>query len=147
MKVDRIGQQFARIAKIIGEEPGEGDFGQCLQLFFEHLRANLVLPSEVTGVEDFQWEEYYVLGPGSPEEYAGLRATRPSYRDTYDLLGIRIGPRSQWMLFHDDIQAHVRRKSDEKEFVLGLAELRTVTKRSPNHQLLDDFAAFLVNYR
>jgi hypothetical protein len=55
---------------------------------------------------------------------------------------------SEWMLFAgDDIAAHVRRKSDGKEFVLGLAELSAVDKSSSNYRHLNDYAVFLVNYR
>jgi len=106
------------------------------------------LPCEVSGVEDFRWEEYYVLGPGSQKEYARLRQEQPSYRDRFDLFKIELGPISEWMLFEgEDIAAYVRRKSDKKEFILGLAELKAVDKKSSNYQLLDDFAVFLVNNR
>jgi len=55
---------------------------------------------------------------------------------------------SEWMLFGgEDIAARVRRKSDGKEFYLGLAELKAIDKRSPNYQLLDDYAVFFTNYR
>ena len=47
----------------------------------------------------------------------------------------------------EDIGAHVRRKSDGKEFWLGLAELKAVDKKSANHQLLDDYAVWFVNNR
>jgi len=48
---------------------------------------------------------------------------------------------------YEDIAAHVRRKSDGKEFALGLAELEAVDKDSPTHDLLDNYAVFFVNYR
>lgn len=47
----------------------------------------------------------------------------------------------------EDIAARVRRKSDGKEFYLGLAELKAIDKRSPSNQLLDDYAVFFTNYR
>ena len=117
-------------------------------MFYEHLRQHLVLPCEVTGTEDFRWEERYVLGSGDPKEYARLKKSHPSYRDHYELLKIEQDAVSEWMLFAgDDIAAHVRRKSDGKEFVLGLAELKAADKRSSNYRHLDDYAVFLVNYR
>ena len=51
------------------------------------------------------------------------------------------------MMFHEDIVAHVRRKSDGKEFDLGLAELQVTDKKSRNFQLIDDYAVWLVNNR
>jgi hypothetical protein len=55
---------------------------------------------------------------------------------------------SEWMMFGgEDIAAHVRRKSDGKEFGLGLAELEAVNKKSRNYQLLDDYAVWFVNNR
>jgi hypothetical protein len=45
------------------------------------------------------------------------------------------------------MDAHVRRISSGREFILGLAELKPVNKRSPNYRLLDDHAMFFVRYR
>ncbi len=47
----------------------------------------------------------------------------------------------------EDLAGHVRRKTDGKEFHLGLAEIKAVDKKSPNNQLLDDYAVWLVNNR
>lgn len=140
-------KQFQRIDAIVGDN-AEWDFAEALSMFYTHLRQHLVLPCDVTGTEDFRWEERYVLGPGDPKEYARLKKSQPSYRDHYELLKIEQDVVSEWMLFAgDDIAAHVRRKSDGKEFVLGLAELRTVDKSSSNYRHLNDYAVFLVNYR
>ena len=140
-------KQFQRIDAIVGDN-AERDFTEAMSMFYAHLRQHLVLPCDVTGTEDFRWEERYVLGPGDPKEYARLKKSQPSYRDYYELLRIEQDVVSEWMLFAgDDIAAHVRRKSDGKEFVLGLAELRTVDKSSSNYRHLNDYAVFLVNYR
>ena len=101
----------------------------------------------MTGTEDFRWEEPYVLGGWNPQEYKRLKKTQPSYTDKYDLLDIEQGWRSEWMMFSEDIVANVRRKSDGKQFDLGLAELRVTDEKSPNFQLLDDYAVWLVNNR
>jgi hypothetical protein len=50
-------------------------------------------------------------------------------------------------MFDEDIVAHVRRKSDGKEFDLGLAELQVTDKKSSNFQPIDDYAVWLVNNR
>ena len=66
---DKVDQQFERIGAVLGDD-AEQDLSTSVQTFFEHLQRFLTLPCEVTGVEDFQWEEYYVIGPGSQKEYA-----------------------------------------------------------------------------
>ena len=46
----------------------------------------------------------------------------------------------------DDIAAHVRRKSDKKRFVLGLAELKAVDAKSKNAELIEDFGVWVFSY-
>jgi len=140
-------EQFERIEAVVSGSEDQ-TLGEAVARFYEHLSRTLELPCEVTGVEDFNWEERYVIGPGSPKEWQRLRKTQPSYQDCYNLLKITNDEESEWMLFPgEDIAAHVRRKSDGKEFVLGLAELKATDKKSRNFQLLEDFAVFLVNNR
>lgn len=138
--------QDARIRAILGDSD-DMTWEEAVQRFCRHLTASLQLPCDVTGAEDFRWEEYYVFGPGDPEEYEELRKTRPSYQDTYELLSIDDGVRSKWMLFYGDLVASVRRRSDGKEFYLGLAELDVVDKHSPNRQLVDDYGVWFVSNR
>lgn len=144
--MDKYDEHRKRCDAIFGDKV-EADQEELLDVFFEHLKANLQLPCEVTGMEDFNWEEPYVFGGWSPAEYKMLKKTQPSYRDKYDLLDIEREGRSEWQLFCEDMLAHVRRKSDGKEFYLGLSELKTTDKKSPNHQLLDDYSIWLVNNR
>jgi hypothetical protein len=144
--VSKFDEQMKRWDAILGDA-AEGTQEEALEVFFKHLKANLQLPCEVTGIEDFRWEEPYVIGGWDQQEYKRLKKTQPSYRDKYDLLDIKQGEWSQWQMFDEDFVAHVRRKSDGKEFDLGLAELRVTDKKSPNFQLLDDYAVWLVNNR
>ena len=77
-----------------------------------------------------------------------IEASQPSYRDRYELLRIEREVDSEWMLFRgEDIAAHVRRKSDDTTFCLGLSELKAVGRRSRNYQLLDDYTVWFVNNR
>ncbi|MFH1264593.1 MAG: hypothetical protein ABIK89_02625 [Planctomycetota bacterium] len=139
--------QDARIGAIIGDDD-ESTFDDCVASFFDHLTTALRLPCDVTGIEDFRWEEYYVLGPGDPKEHEQLRKNQPSYEDTFELLAIEEDVVSDWMMYHgEDLAGHVRRKSDGKEFYLGLAEIEAVDKKSTNYQLLDDYAVWFVNNR
>lgn len=138
--------QFRRIEAILG--PGEDrDFDEDVRTFYDYLSRELKLPCEVTGIEDFGWEEPYVFGGLNPKDYERLKKFQPSYRDRYDLLVLELGGYSEWMLFGDDIMAHVRRKSDGREFWLGLSELKAVSEKSPHARLLHDYTVFFVNSR
>ena len=139
--------QDERIAAILGKIE-ELEFNETIDTFYEYLKTNLSLPCEVTGIEDFRWEEIYVFGPGDKEEYDHLKKTQPSYTDQYELLGIDCEAESGWMLFWgEDIGADVRRISDSKKFLLGLSELKATDKKSKNYQLLDDYSVWFVNNR
>jgi len=144
--MNKFDEQMRRWEAILGDA-AEGTQEEALDGFFKHMKANLQLPCEVTGTEDFRWEEPYVLGGWSEQDYKRLKKTQPSYTDKYELLDIGQDEWSEWMMFDEDILANVRRKSDGKEFCLGLAELRVTAKKSPNFQLVDDYAVWLVNSR
>ncbi len=140
-------EQESRIASLLGDLD-ECPFNEAISKFYDHLSHSLELPCDVTGIEDFRWEERYVFGPPKPKEYDRLRKKQPSFQDTFELLSIEQGVMSQWMLYAgEDLAAHVRRKSDGKEFCLGLAELEVTHKTSKNHQLLDDYVVYFINYR
>jgi hypothetical protein len=138
-------EQEQRILAVIGDVDIESD--EAIRRWYNHLLSRLKLPCEVTGIEDFQWEEFYVLGPGNKAEYQNLRRNRPSYRDLFEITAIDIDSDSEWSMFADDLKAHVRRKSDEKKFILGLSELEATKKNSYDYQLLHDYAVWHVNFR
>ena len=46
-----------RIEAIVGENGW--DIAEAMPRFLSHIQAHLVLPCEVTGQEDFNWEERY----------------------------------------------------------------------------------------
>ena len=142
--------QDIRIKEIVGEEEDEDeiDFEGCVDKFYNHLKASLQLPCNVTGIEDFRWEERYVIGPGNRKEYEQLRKNQPSYKDIFELLSIERESISEWMMYgYEDITGLVRRTSDGKEFYLGLAEIKAIDEKSVNYQLLDDYAVWFVNSR
>ena len=138
-------EQEERILAVIGGEDVEGD--EAYQRWYDYLTSRLVLPCDVTGIEDFQWEEFFVLGPGDKAEYKRLQRNQPSYRDVFELTSISLDSESRWCMFPDDLKAHVRRKTDGKKFVLGLSELKTTSKGSADYRLLHDYAVWLVNSR
>jgi hypothetical protein len=99
------------------------------------------------GYRRFSVEEFYVVGPGDKTEYQNLRRILPSYRDIFELTAIDLTSDSQWCMFHDELKAHVRRKTDGKEFILGLSELKARNKGAQEYQFLHDSSVWLVNYR
>lgn len=139
--------QDIRIEAIIGDDD-EISFDDCVDKFYNHFKASLQLPCDVTGIEAFRWEDRYVIGPGNPKEYERLRKNQPSYKDIFELLSIERDMISEWMLYGgEDLACQVRRKSDGKKFYLGLAEIKALDKKSVNYQLLDDYAVWFVNNR
>lgn len=145
--MDQSDEQRQRIAAVLGDASEESR-GVGIERFFQHLLTSLELPCDVTGIEDFAWEEIYVIGPGDPAEHRELCLTRPSYKDRFELLEIKKDVDSEWMMFHyEDLGAHVRRKPDRKEFRLGLSEIRVVGKTSLNKRLLDDYSVWFINSR
>ena len=136
-----IDKQDERISSIFGGEiPNVAE--ESLATYLAYLKEPLELPCELTGIEDFDWEEYYVLGPGDQKEYERLKKTRPSYRDKYDLLSLS-DEVDGWV----GILVNVKRVSDKKKFTLPLAELEATDERSKNYQLLDDYSVWFVNNR
>ena len=106
--------------------------------YLTSLKKHLRLPVRVTGIEDFPWEEPYVIGGWDQREYEELKKTKPSYTDKFDLLEILKPAR-------DDLIAKIRRLSDKKIFQIELSWLRCVDKRSPEYVILDDYSIWYVN--
>ena len=135
------------IAAILGSFE-DLDFDETIDPFYEYLKANLSLPCEVTGIEDFRQEEIYVFGPGDKEEYEQLKKTQPSYTDRYELFEIVRHAESPWaMCYEEDVSACVRRICDGKKFLLGLSELKATDKKTKIYQFLDDYSVWFVNNR
>jgi hypothetical protein len=136
----KFDKQRQRLADIFGTEGVPAVKTETLERYLDHLKQNLEFPCQLTGIEDFPWEEVYIIGPGDKEEHEQLRQTKPSYLDTYELLSF------------DDVKSrfgimvNVRRVSDKKTFILPLADLKATDKKSKNYELLDDFAAWFVNW-
>ena len=102
-------------------------------------------PFDVIGLEDFNWEEYYVLGPGDSDEYKKLKDTQPSYEDTFKVVDIKSGFYSEWVIDNNDFLAYAQRASDNKMFYLGLSEIKTLDENSKNQRLLDGYAEWFFN--
>jgi hypothetical protein len=143
---ERMGAAVDRVTAIVGAEVDDRE--AAVDKAFEWLQANLQLPCKVRAIEDLNWEEPYVFGGWDRREFKRLRKTQPSCEDEFQLLSISRGESSEWMLFGDeDIAARVKRISDDKLFILGLAELEAIDPTSANYQLLHDYAVWFVNTR
>jgi hypothetical protein len=139
--VPKLDAQDTRISAIFGGKiPDVTE--ESLETYRSYLQENLELPCQLTGIEDFAWEEYYVFGPGSQKEYENLKKTRPSYRDKFNLVSFE-----ELIDENVGILVEARRVSDRRKFTIPLAELGATEKKSKNYQLLDDYSVWFVNNR
>ena len=130
----------SKISQILGTEDIDVTL-ETIVKYFDYLKQNIQLPLQVTGLEDFPWEEYYVIGNGSPKEYARLKKTQPSYTDTFTI--------NEWknsLIQDNSISVNMCRVGDRKKFLLPLEDLKVVDETSANYQLLDDYIVWVVNY-
>lgn len=137
-------QQMKRIQAIlrVTDEEDMVVNDENLEKYFQYLNKNIVFPCIVTGIEDFRWEEFYVLGPGDKDEYEELKKTQPSYTDHYRILSF-----DDHYDEDNGILANVSRISDKGKFTLPLEDLEAVDRTSINYQILDDYSVWFVNYR
>ena len=136
---DRIAQILAD-GDIDNEEMQEKSSKTIIK-YLQYLKENIEFPCNVTGIDDFPWEEKYAFGHGNKKEYEQLKKDNPSYKDKFEIID-----------FYEDededetIMVRARRLSDQKEFVLDLDNLKSEYKKSKNYQLLDDYSVWYVNY-
>ncbi len=114
---------------------------ETLDIYKRFLEKNIDFPVKLTGIEDFNWEEFYIFGPGDKREYEELKKTRPSYKDIYSLIRIDEHIEEDYGLF-----VKVTRISDRKRFQIPLADLKAVDEKSKNYHLLDDYSVWCLNY-
>lgn len=114
---------------------------ETIEIYKAYLESKLTFPIKLTGIEDFDWEEFYVLGPGDHNEYEELKKTRPSYHDTFNMIRVDNYYDDDYGLF-----AKVTRVSDKKRFQIPLADLKVIDEKSNNYKILDDYSVWFVNY-
>ncbi len=137
----QLDTQDQRIADVFGTVDVPDVDTETLERYLAHLRTSLEFPCQVTGIESFEWEEYYMYEGGSEKEHARLRKTRPSCMDTYELLSFDndVDP-------EDGILVNVKRVSGKEAFVLALAKLEATKRKSANYQLLNDYAIWFTTW-
>jgi hypothetical protein len=116
---------------------------KTLSTYLKYLKNHVETPCQLTGIEDFEWEEAYVFGFGSKREYEKLKKTQPSYTDKFNLIDFIDDIDDEY----DGIFVNVQRLSDKKQFILPLADLKSTDRKSKNYQLLDDYSVWFVNNR
>ena len=116
---------------------------KTLSTYLKYLKNHVEIPCQLTGIEDFEWEEAYVFGFGSKREYEKLKKTQPSYTDKFNLIDFIDDIDDEY----DGIFVNVQRLSDKKQFILPLADLKSTDRKSKNYQLLDDYSVWFVNNR
>ena len=132
---ERTKQLLGKMFSDLSRSPG------TLEFYKSHLQNTLHFPVLVTGVEDFSWEEFYVLGPGDKHEYEMLKKTQPSYTDIFKMSQISSHFDIDYGLF-----AKLQRVSDRKRFELPLMDLKTVDLKSEDYRLVEDYSIWFVNY-
>jgi hypothetical protein len=132
-------EQDKRIEKILGISCERSK--QNTITYLQHLRKEIKFPCKLTGVEDFPWEEPYILGGWDKKEYEKLKKDNPSYTDEYELLEL-LEPTNN----DGDIIAKVKRATDRKVFKIGLSWLECVDSKHEDYKLLEDYSVWYVNY-
>lgn len=112
-----------------------------LKKYFKYLKQNIEFPCLVTGIEEFEWEEHYTIGPGSEKEYQKLKKKKPSYTDVFNLLKL-----DDRLNLESGVLAELERTTDSQKFTLPLAELEAVMEDSENAELLEDYSMWFFTY-
>jgi hypothetical protein len=140
--MDNYEKQEKRITGILGTKKLDVT-RKTLKTYLKYLKRHVEMPCQLTGIEDFEWEEPYVFGFGSKREYQELKKTQPSYTDKFNLIDFITDIDDEY----DGIFVNVQRLSDKKKFVLPLADLKSTDKKSKNYELLDDYSVWFLNNR
>lgn len=128
----------ARIKDIFGSKIN-ASFNTKVNFYLEYLKKEVSKPCYLTGTEDFEWEEEYVLGMGSKSKYENLKKNNPSYTDIFLLVDFldKIDP-------EDGIQVKVTRPKDGKTFTLSLIDLEANDENSRNYELIEDYSLWFL---
>ncbi len=132
-------EHHKKIQLILGENFRRNQ--QNSSRYLEYLKSAIKSPCRLTGIEDFPWEEPYVIGSWDKDEYEELKKENPSYTDAFDLLELlEPDPES------DDIVAKLKRLTDFKIFAVGLSWLKCLDSDDANCQLINDYSVWHTNY-
>ena len=140
-EAERAEEFEKRLKAILGQKQLEVS-EKTLKNYLEFLKKKVRLPCPVKASQEFEWEEYYLYGPGSKKEYEKLKKTRPSHTDMLQIIRFEDNIESE----DNGILVEVQRLTDKKNFMLNLYELEAVDEESASAELLNDYAVWFVNY-
>lgn len=113
-----------------------------LQKYLAYLNKSIHKPCILTGNQEFEWEEYYIFGPGTKKQHQKQRQTKASYIDRFKLINlIKEISESQ------GIMAEVERLSDKKIFIIPLYQLEEAEPTTANYELIDNYVTWFENYQ
>jgi hypothetical protein len=113
-----------------------------LMKYHKYLEDNVQVSCILTGMEDFDWEEPYVIGGWSQDEYEKKKLTNPSYTDNFKLVKF-VDRIDDWK----GIIVKVERLSDGNKFDLPLWDLEVIDKDSADYLLISDYSSWMTNYQ
>jgi hypothetical protein len=113
-----------------------------LQKYLAYLNKAIQRPCILTGNQEFEWEEYYVFGPGTQKQHEKQRKNQPSYMDQFKLISL-----VKEVSESAGIIAQVERLSDRQKFTLPLSQLEEAEPTTENYELIDDYVTWFENYQ
>ena len=146
-KQDEINSQYSceeeekRISKILDSQDVFVTETNLLK-YYEYLKKSVQKSCVLTGIEDFDWEEPYIIGGWSEDEYEKKKLTNPSYTDRFKIVGF-VDKIDVWK----GILVKVKRLSDEKKFDLPLWDLKVIDKDSADYLKISDYSSWMTNYQ
>jgi hypothetical protein len=115
---------------------------EMLAIYHNFLFEKIPVGLKMKGREDlgyFAWEERFSWG-GDPKEYAVLTEQFASFNDRFHFVRL--------VSFSEDLglMAEVKRISDQKIFQIPLVDLKGCTRKTIEHQLVEDYSSWFVNF-
>lgn len=133
-------EQEIRIAKIFSSNEIPDVTKETVEIFVHYIKENISPNLLLIGREDFPWEEYYTLGPGSAKEYKYLKKKQLSYSDQVEFISFdKFNYDGDWFI-------KVKRLSDKKVFISSLSWFKAIETGSKTGQILDDYSLWIVNW-
>jgi hypothetical protein len=141
-------------AILIPDKPFEieedGDFVDLPEVSLEMLTRyqNFLLNKlpaglNMTGQEPlgyFAWEERFAWGHGDEKDYKSLREKYASCKDKFKFIRLKSLSEEFGLI------AELKRMSDKKLFVIPLSDLKVSKLKPREHQLVEDYVYWFVNF-
>ena len=108
--------------------------------WLNYILNQVALPTKVSGIEEFSWEEPYLMGGWDQKEYEELKKNNPSYSDMYDLVGISLPENG------DTLMAEIVRISDQTTFHMRLCLLEGWSGDKDTDSIIETYVYWHYNY-